>query len=58
MDGHEWPYFVKNNMYGYELDPHLKANMLFSDEPGFISRASSASGLKTICLSPNRDRNC
>jgi Xaa-Pro dipeptidase len=34
MDGHEWPYFVKNNMYGYELDPHLKANMLFSDEPG------------------------
>jgi Xaa-Pro dipeptidase len=34
MDGHEWPYFVKNNMYGYELDPHLKPNMLFSDEPG------------------------
>ena len=34
MDMHEWPYFVKNNMYGYELDPHLKANMLLSDEPG------------------------
>ncbi|MGD0733865.1 MAG: Xaa-Pro peptidase family protein [Terracidiphilus sp.] len=34
MDGHEWPYFVKNNMYGYELDPHLKPNMTFSDEPG------------------------
>ena len=34
MDMHEWPYFVKNNMYGYELDPHLKANMLLSDDPG------------------------
>ncbi|MGA9669156.1 MAG: Xaa-Pro peptidase family protein [Terracidiphilus sp.] len=34
MDMHEWPYFVKNNMYGYELEPHLKANMLLSDEPG------------------------
>ena len=34
MDMHEWPYFVKNNMYGYELDPHLKAHMLLSDEPG------------------------
>jgi Xaa-Pro dipeptidase len=39
MDMHEWPYFVKNNMYGYELDPHLKANMLLSDEPGiYIKR--------------------
>jgi len=34
MDMHEWPYFVSHNMYGYELDPHLKANMLLSDEPG------------------------
>jgi Xaa-Pro dipeptidase len=34
MDMHEWPYFAKNNMYGYELDPHLKAHMLLSDEPG------------------------
>jgi Xaa-Pro dipeptidase len=34
MDMHEWPYFVKNNMYGYELEPRLKANMLLSDEPG------------------------
>jgi len=38
MDMHEWPYFVKNNMYGYELDPHLKANMLLSDEPGIYIR--------------------
>jgi Xaa-Pro dipeptidase len=34
MDMHEWPYFVKNNMYGYEANPHLKAHMLLSDEPG------------------------
>ena len=34
MDMHEWPYFVKNNMYGYEANPHLKAQMLLSDEPG------------------------
>jgi Xaa-Pro dipeptidase len=34
MDMHEWPYFVKNNMYGYEANPHLNAQMLLSDEPG------------------------
>jgi len=28
MDGHEWPYLVKDN------DMALKANMTFSDEPG------------------------
>jgi Xaa-Pro dipeptidase len=34
MDGHEWPYFVKNNMFGWDLAPHLKAGMTLSDEPG------------------------
>jgi Xaa-Pro dipeptidase len=34
MDGHEWPYFVKNDMFGWELAPKLKAGMTFSDEPG------------------------
>ncbi len=34
MDGHEWPYFVKNNMFGWELAPKLKAGMTLSDEPG------------------------
>jgi Xaa-Pro dipeptidase len=38
MDMHEWPYFVKNNMYGWDPDPHLKANMLLSDEPGIYIR--------------------
>jgi len=34
MDMHEWPYLVKNDMYGYDLTPRLKAGNLFSDEPG------------------------
>jgi Xaa-Pro dipeptidase len=34
MDGHEWPYFVKNNMFGWNLSPHLQAGMVLSDEPG------------------------
>jgi Xaa-Pro dipeptidase len=34
MDGHEWPYFVKNNMFGWDLAPRLKAGMTLSDEPG------------------------
>jgi len=38
MDMHEWPYFVKNNMFGYDLDPHLKAGNLLSDEPGIYIR--------------------
>jgi Xaa-Pro dipeptidase len=34
MDMHEWPYFVKNNMYGYDPNPRLQAGNLLSDEPG------------------------
>jgi Xaa-Pro dipeptidase len=34
MDMHEWPYFVKNNMFGYDLSPRLQAGNLLSDEPG------------------------
>jgi Xaa-Pro dipeptidase len=34
MDGHEWPYFVRNNMFGWELNPKLAAGMTLSDEPG------------------------
>ncbi|KAA6457317.1 aminopeptidase P family protein [Acidobacteria bacterium AB60] len=34
MDGHEWPYLVRNNMFGFELAPRLKRGMTFSDEPG------------------------
>src|SRR6478735_2134365 len=34
MDGHEWPYLVKNNMYGWEKAVTMKPGMVFSDEPG------------------------
>ena len=38
MEGHEWPYFVKNNMFGWDLAPVLKAGMVLSDEPGIYIR--------------------
>jgi Xaa-Pro dipeptidase len=34
MDGHEWPYLVKNNMYGWEKALTMQSGMVFSDEPG------------------------
>ena len=34
MDGHEWPYFVRNNMFGWDLNPKLAVGMTLSDEPG------------------------
>ena len=34
LDMHEWPYFVKNNMFGWDLNPHLEAGNVLSDEPG------------------------
>lgn len=38
MEGHEWPYFVKNNMYGWDRAPHLEAGNVLSDEPGIYIR--------------------
>jgi Xaa-Pro aminopeptidase len=34
MDGHEWPYLVRNNMFGWEKALTLEPHMTFSDEPG------------------------
>ena len=34
MDGHEWPYLVKNNMFGWTKVVTLKAGMTFTNEPG------------------------
>jgi Xaa-Pro dipeptidase len=34
MDGHEWPYLVRNNMFGWERRLLLAPHMTFSDEPG------------------------
>jgi Xaa-Pro dipeptidase len=38
MDGHEWPYLVKNNMFGWTKSLALKPGMVFSDEPGIYIR--------------------
>jgi Xaa-Pro dipeptidase len=38
MDMHEWPYLVKNNMYGWDLQPRLQAGNVTSDEPGIYIR--------------------
>jgi len=34
LDGHEWPYFVQNNMFGWNRNPRLSAGNVLSDEPG------------------------
>jgi Xaa-Pro dipeptidase len=34
MDGHEWPYLVKHNMYGWTKVVTLKPGMTFTNEPG------------------------
>ena len=38
MDGHEWPYLVKNNMFGWEQALTAQRGMVFSDEPGIYIR--------------------
>jgi len=38
MDGHEWPYLVKNDMFGWEKSLHAQPGMTFSNEPGIYIR--------------------
>ena len=38
MDGHEWPYLVTNNMFGWEKALQAQPGMVFSDEPGIYIR--------------------
>jgi len=38
MDGHEWPYLVKNNMFGWSKQVNAQPGMVFSDEPGIYIR--------------------
>jgi Xaa-Pro dipeptidase len=38
MDGHEWPYLVKNNMFGWDNALKAQPGMVFSDEPGIYIR--------------------
>jgi Xaa-Pro dipeptidase len=34
MDGHEWPYLVAHNMFGWERELTARPGMTFSNEPG------------------------
>jgi Xaa-Pro dipeptidase len=38
MDGHEWPYLVRNNMFGWDTALEAQPGMVFSDEPGIYIR--------------------
>jgi Xaa-Pro dipeptidase len=38
MDGHEWPYLVRNNMFGWDTALTAQPGMVFSDEPGIYIR--------------------
>ena len=38
MDEHEWPYLVKNNMFGWKTALTAQPGMVFSDEPGIYIR--------------------
>lgn len=38
LDGHEFPYLVKNDMFGFEKSLHAQEGMTFSDEPGIYIR--------------------
>lgn len=38
MEGHEWPYLVRNDMFGWVKSLHAQPGMTFSDEPGIYIR--------------------
>ncbi|HXH41458.1 MAG TPA: Xaa-Pro peptidase family protein [Thermoanaerobaculia bacterium] len=38
MEGHEWPYLVKNNMFGWTRSLMAEPGMCFSNEPGIYIR--------------------
>jgi len=38
MDGHEWPYLVKNNMFGWKTALTAQPGMVFSNESGIYIR--------------------
>jgi len=40
MDGHEWPYLVKNDMFGWKKSLAAQPGMTFSDEPGIYIRGA------------------
>jgi Xaa-Pro aminopeptidase len=38
MDDHEWPYLVKNNMFGWDRALTAQPGIVLSDEPGIYIR--------------------
>jgi Xaa-Pro dipeptidase len=38
MEGHEWPYLVRNNMFGWSRALRAEPGMTFSNEPGVYIR--------------------
>jgi Xaa-Pro aminopeptidase len=58
MDGHEWPYLVKNNMFGWEKALTLQPHMTFSDEPGVYIRGEFGVRSRTISTSPRPAPSC
>ena len=38
MEGHEWPYLVKNDMFGFTRTLRARPGMTFSNEPGIYIR--------------------
>jgi Xaa-Pro dipeptidase len=54
MDGHEWPYLVRNNMFGWTRSLPLEAGMTFSDEPGIYLRGEFGVRLEDDLLITDR----
>jgi Xaa-Pro dipeptidase len=48
MDGHEWPYLVTNNMFGWERELRAAPGMTFSDEPGIYRRGEFGVRLEDV----------
>jgi Xaa-Pro dipeptidase len=54
MDGHEWPYLVKHNMFGWEQALQAQPGMVFSDEPGIYIRGEFGVRLEDdMYITPN-----
>jgi Xaa-Pro dipeptidase len=54
MDGHEWPYLVKHNMFGWETALQAQPGMVFSDEPGIYIRGEFGVRLEDdMYITPN-----
>ena len=54
MDMHEWPYLVKNNMFGWDKALTAQPGMVFSDEPGIYIKGEFGVRLEDdMSITPN-----